>query len=300
MISKSHNFKTNAAAALNDITLQKALLNAKYGFINKRKIALDALPEFEQLRENAYRIKEHTLENIEYYLEMFEQQVINSGGHVHWASDANDAQKIIVQLCKDAGARTITKGKSMVGEEVAINDALVEAGFETIETDLGEYIIQLANEPPSHIIAPAVHKSKQQIADLFKEHHKKYNFDSKLETIPEIVNEARSVLREKFIKADVGITGANFLIAETGSTVIVTNEGNGDLTATLPKTHIVISSIEKVVPTLEDTSVLLRLLARSATGQEITSYTTFFNGPKRQADHDGPAAFHVVLLDNKR
>lgn len=188
----------------------------------------------------------------------------------------------------------------MVGEEIALNEALQEAGFETIETDLGEYIIQLADEPPSHIIAPAIHKTKQQIADLFKEHHKKYNFKSKLETIPEIVDEARKVLRDKFIQADVGITGANFLISETGSTVIVTNEGNGDLTASLPKTHIVIASTEKVVPTLEDTSVLLRLLARSATGQETTSYTTFFNGPKRDDDLDGPDSFHFVLLDNKR
>jgi len=300
MKSKAHNFKKNAVDALADVTLQKALQNAKNGFINKRQIALDALPEFEKLRANAYKIKEHTLKNIEAYLKQFEQQVKNSGGEVHWASNAKEAQNIIVKLCQDAGARSITKGKSMVGEEVALNQALEDAGFETIETDLGEYIIQLAEEPPSHIIAPAVHKSQQQIADLFKEHHKKYNFNSKLETIPEIVDEARKVLRDKFIQADVGITGANFLIAETGSTVIVTNEGNGDLTASLPKTHIVISSIEKVVPTLEDTSVLLRLLARSATGQEITSYTTFFNGPKRNTDLDGPKSFHVVLLDNKR
>lgn len=300
MKSKSYNFKNNAVTALSDITLQNALQNAKNGFINKRQLALDALPEFEELRSDAYKIKEHTLKNLPGYLEQFEQQVINSGGEVHWASTAKDAQRIIVKLCQDVNARSITKGKSMVGEEVSLNEALEQAGFQTIETDLGEYIIQLANEPPSHIIAPAVHKSKQQIADLFKEHHKKYNFKSKLETIPEIVDEARKVLRDKFIQADVGITGANFLIAETGSTVIVTNEGNGDLTASLPKTHIVISSIEKVVPTLEDTSVLLRLLARSATGQEVTSYTTFFNGPKRNTDLDGPESFHVVLVDNKR
>lgn len=300
MKSNSHNFKTNVVTALNDTTLQNALHKARYGFISKRKVALDALPEFEQLRSDAYTIKEHVLNNLSTYLEQFEKQVVASGGIVHWASTPADAQDIIVKLCKDVNAHSITKGKSMIGEEVSLNEALEEAGFETIETDLGEYIIQLANEPPSHIIAPAVHKSKQQIADLFKEHHKKFNFKSKLETIPQIVDEARKVLRDKFIQADVGITGANFLIAETGSTVIVTNEGNGDLTASLPKTHIVISSIEKVVPTLEDTSVLLRLLARSATGQEITSYTTFFNGPKRDADLDGPDNFHVVLVDNNR
>ena len=300
MKSKSHAFKQQAVTALADVTLQKALVNAKDGFISKRKVALDALPLFEELRTKAIEIKEHTLAHLDQYLEYFEQKVEASGGTVHWASTPAEAQQIIVELCKQANARTVTKGKSMVGEEASINEALEAAGFEAIETDLGEYIIQLANEPPSHIIAPAVHKSKQQIADLFKLHHKKYKFDSKLETIPEIVNEARQVLRDKFINADVGITGANFLIAETGSTVIVTNEGNGDLTACLPKTHIVISSIEKVVPTLEDTSVLLRLLARSATGQEITSYTTFFNGPKRDSDIDGPEHFHVVLLDNGR
>lgn len=167
MKSKSHNFKKNAVNALTDVTLQKALQNAKNGFINKRQIALDALPEFEELRSNAYKIKEHTLKNLEEYLKQFEQQVKNSGGKVHWSSNAKEAQNIIVKLCQDADARSITKGKSMVGEEVSLNEALEEAGFETIETDLGEYIIQLAEEPPSHIIAPAVHKSKQQIADLF-------------------------------------------------------------------------------------------------------------------------------------
>lgn len=296
----SQAFKQQAVAALANTGLQKALRKAKDGFILKRQAALDALPEFEQLRARAIEIKQHTLSHLDAYLSYFEQQVINSGGQVHWASTPAQAQHIIIEICKGKQARTITKGKTMVGEEASLNEALQAAGFETIETDLGEYIIQLAGEPPSHIIAPAVHKSKQQIADLFKAHHKQYQFNSELDTIPEIVDEARKVLRNKFIQADVGITGANFLIAETGSTVIVTNEGNGDLTATLPKTHIVMASVEKVVPTLEDTAVLLRLLGRSATGQEITSYTTFFNGPKRSTDLDGPEEFHVVLLDNGR
>lgn len=296
----SQAFKQQAVDALANTGLQTALRKARDGFIRKRQAALDALPEFEQLRARAIEIKQHTLSHLDVYLSHFEQQVIKSGGHVHWASTPAQAQQIIIEICEGKQARTITKGKTMVGEEASLNEALQAAGFEAIETDLGEYIIQLAGEPPSHIIAPAVHKSKQQIADLFKAHHKPYHFNSELETIPEIVDEARKVLRNKFIQADVGITGANFLIAETGSTVIVTNEGNGDLTASLPKTHIVMASIEKVVPTLEDTAVLLRLLGRSATGQEITSYTTFFNGPKRTADLDGPEEFHVVLLDNGR
>ena len=296
----SHNFKANAADALQNVVLQKALQNVKRGFIDKRKQALDQLPEFEELRTQAREIKEHSLAHLDTYLTQFETQVKKQGGEVHWARNPEEARDIIADICKRENARSVTKGKSMVSEEVALNEFLIDAGLEVIETDLGEYIIQLAQEPPSHIIAPAVHMNREQIVDLFREHHQQYGFDSALETIPEIVDEARKVLREKFINADVGITGANFLVAETGSTIIVTNEGNGDLTATLPKTHIVISSIEKVVPTLEDTSVLLRLLARSATGQAITAYTTFFTGPKRAGDPDGPENFHVVLVDNGR
>ncbi|NNF96662.1 MAG: lactate utilization protein, partial [Halobacteria archaeon] len=210
------------------------------------------------------------------------------------------ATDIIVGLCRQAHAKKVTKGKTMVGEEVGLNEALQQAGISPIETDLGEYIIQLAEEPPSHIIAPAIHKTREQITALFKQHHARYGLTQPLETVPAIVNEARQVLRQEFIQADVGITGANLLIAATGSTVLVTNEGNGDLTASLPRVHIVIASIEKVVPTLEDATAILRLLARSATGQEITSYTSFFTGPKREADHDGPEQFHVVLVDNGR
>jgi L-lactate dehydrogenase complex protein LldF len=300
MISTSQRFKTNAQVALLDTGLQQALQKARGGFIDKRHKAIDALPEFEQLRAAAIEIKKHTLAHLADYLEYFENRVTQSGGHVHWARSAEEANRIVIELCRQANAKRVTKGKTMVGEETGLNDALEAAGLEAIETDLGEYIIQLAHEPPSHIIAPAVHKSRRQIADLFREHHQSYGFKSALETVPEIVDEARKVLREKFITADVGITGANMLIAETGSTMIVTNEGNGDLTATLPRMHIVISSIEKVVPTLDDASVLLRLLPRSATGQDITSYMTFFTGPRRAPDKDGPDAFHVVLLDNGR
>jgi L-lactate dehydrogenase complex protein LldF len=300
MKPSSLTFRKNAEHALLDTQLQRALDKAGSGFIDKRHAAMAALPEFEQLRHTAREIKEHTLSHLDEYLLRFEQQVVNNGGQVHWASTSKQATDRIVELCREANARKVTKGKTMVGEEVGLNEALQQAGISPIETDLGEYIIQLADEPPSHIIAPAIHKTREQITALFKQHHARYGLTQPLETVPAIVNEARQVLRQEFIQADVGITGANLLIADTGSTVLVTNEGNGDLTASLPRVHIVIASIEKVVPTLEDATVILRLLARSATGQEITSYTSFFTGPKRETDVDGPEQFHVVLVDNGR
>ncbi|MGI9333221.1 MAG: lactate utilization protein B, partial [Gammaproteobacteria bacterium] len=177
---------------------------------------------------------------------------------------------------------------------------LDEAGFDAVETDLGEYIIQLAHEPPSHIIAPAVHKTKEEVSRLFHYHHRQYGFDQPQTDVRALVNEARAVLREKFLSADVGIAGANFLVAETGSSVIVTNEGNGDLTNTLPRMHVVTAGIEKIIPTLDDMSTILRLLARSATGQEAAVYTTLSTGPRRAEDLDGPEEYHVVLLDNGR
>jgi len=300
MKSTAHTFKKNVHKALNDPALQSALNKARSGFIDKRRIAINALPEFEDLRQSGITIKDHTLAHLDQYLVQFEQQVHDSGGRVHWAETSAQATKIVSELCRSVKAKIITKGKTMVGEEIGLNAALIDSGMQPVETDLGEYIIQLAEEPPSHIIAPAVHKSREQISELFHEHHSKYGFKQPLETASSIVNEARTILRNEFVSADVGITGANLLIAETGSTVLVTNEGNGDLTASLPGVHIVVASIEKVVPTLEDASVILRLLSRSATGQEITAYTTFFTGPKGKADLDGPEQFHVVLVDNHR
>jgi L-lactate dehydrogenase complex protein LldF len=296
----SPQFKQRATVALQDMRLQKALSKAKGGFIDKRLAAISALPEFEALRERGKAIKQHTLENLDFYLERFESKVIAQGGKVHWASSSEEACQLILEISRAANAKVITKGKSMVGEEISLNEALEADGFKVVETDLGEYIIQLAHEPPSHIIAPAVHKTREQISDLFHEHHQQYGLTQKLDTVPELVNEARTVLRSQFLSADIGITGANFLIAETGSTVIVTNEGNGDLTNTLPRVHIVMTSIEKVVPTLNDATTLLRLLGRSATGQEMTSYTTFTTGVRREGELDGAQEFHVVLLDNGR
>ncbi|HYE48798.1 MAG TPA: LutB/LldF family L-lactate oxidation iron-sulfur protein [Azospirillaceae bacterium] len=296
----AHAFPENARAALGDPQLRAALAKFRTGFPERRARAVAALPEFEALRDAGAALKDHVLAHLDLYLERFEAEVRAAGGHVHWARTAAEAREIVTRIASEAGARTVTKGKSMVAEEIGLNGALEAAGMEVVETDLGEYIIQLRNEPPSHIIAPALHLSKAQVADEFRRAHASLDPARDLDDPASLIAEARTVLRGKFLQAEVGITGANFLVAETGSTVIVTNEGNGDLTQILPRVHIVLTGIEKVVPTLEDASLLLRLLARSATGQEFSAYTTFSTGPKRPGDPDGPEAFHVVLLDNGR
>ena len=300
MEATTRNFERNARKALADTKLQEALARLSHGFPAKRRQAIARLPEFEALRDAARDIKNHVLENLDFYLERFETRVGERGGQVHWARDAAEARSLILKICQDAGARTVTKSKSMIGEEIAINDHLEANGITPVETDLGEYIIQIRGEPPSHLIAPAIHLSKDQVAESFKEKHGQFPKDRSLEEPRALLDEARTVLRESFLEADVGMTGANMLVAETGTVVVVTNEGNADLTMTLPKVHIVIASLEKVVPTLDDAATLLRVLARSGTGQEITVYTTFSTGPRRPGDLDGPEAFHVVLLDNGR
>jgi L-lactate dehydrogenase complex protein LldF len=296
----SHAFKKNAHQALHDVVLQRALLNLKAGFQDRRAHTVAALPEWEALRDRAKAIKDHVLQHLDFYLERYAAQVEARGGTVHWARTGAEMRDIVLGICRAAGARTVTKGKSMIAEEIALNDFLEEQGITPIETDLGEYIIQLRHEPPSHIIAPAVHLTKEQVADSFRERHTSLDPARPLGEPRQLLDEARAELRQKFLDADVGITGANFLIAETGSSIIVTNEGNGDLTQLLPKIHIVLASLEKVVPTLEDAATILRLLARSATGQEFSAYTTISTGPKRPGDRDGPEQYHVVLLDNGR
>lgn len=293
-------FKNRSVEALQDTTLQEALARAYGGFVHKRQVAVDALPEFGALCEHAGRIKDDALDRLDRLLEGFEAALTAKGGQVHWARTAEEACQQVIAICRAHQAHRITKGKSMVGEEIALNEALEASGFEVVETDLGEYIIQLAKEPPSHIIAPAVHKTRAQIAALFHTFHQHMERPKPLAQVPDIVEESRKVLRSAFLSADVGITGANFLVAETGSVVLVTNEGNGDLVSTLPKVHIVVSAIEKVVATLEDVTTLLRVLGRSATGQAMTTYTTFLTGPRRAEDPDGPEAMHVVLVDNGR
>jgi L-lactate dehydrogenase complex protein LldF len=292
-------FKANAREALADANLQRALSHTN-NFVDRRRDAAAALPEFEALRDRAREIKTHTLRHLDRYLAAWEEKVVAAGGHVHWAADAGEARRIVLDLCRRFDAKTATKGKTMIAEEIGLNDFLADNGVRPIETDLGEYIIQIRGEGPSHIIAPAIHVTQDQVAADFRRVHTHLPPDRDLTEPTTLLAEARAVLRQAYLKADVGITGANFLVAETGSSVIVTNEGNGDLTQTLPKAHIVLASIEKVVPTLDDMATLLRVLARSATGQDMAVYTTLSTGPRRADDPDGPGEYHVVVLDNGR
>lgn len=296
----SPEFKQRASEALVDPGLQKALGRAKQGFQVKRAAAVAGLPEFEALRDIGRDIKNHTLANLDFYLEEFAAKVEKAGGQVHWCSTADEARAAVLAICQKAGARTVTKGKSMISEELGINEHLEKHAITPVETDLGEYILQIRDEGPSHIIAPAFHLNREDWEETFRRVHTDLPADRVFSERRDIMTEARARLRQKFLAADVGITGANFLIAETGSSVIVTNEGNGDLTQTLPRVHIALASIEKMVPTLEDATSMLRLLARSATGQDFSVYTTFSTGARRDAELDGPQEYHVVLLDGGR
>ncbi|MCB1755192.1 MAG: iron-sulfur cluster-binding protein [Gammaproteobacteria bacterium] len=300
MQSTSRHFSENASRALRDENLKKAMAFAKDGFIGRRAATVAGIPQWQDMRATAKAVKNHVLDHLDDYLRQYEKSVIINGGKVHWAADSQEACRIIAGLCLDSKAELVAKGKSMIGEEVNLNAALEQAGMEVIETDLGEYIIQLAGEMPSHIIAPAIHKTREQVSELFYRNHRQYGITEKQTERLALIGEARRVLRNKFLNADVGITGANFLIAETGQHVLITNEGNGDLTSNLPKKHIVITSIEKVLPTLDDAALFIRLLVASATGQQISNYASLYSGPKRDGDLDGPEEFHVVLLDNGR
>ncbi|MGP0002007.1 MAG: lactate utilization protein B [Acetobacteraceae bacterium] len=299
-VATSSAFKENAHRAIADAGLQKALARSGPSFIARRTAAVAALPEFARLRDIACEIKNHALANLDFYLEEWEAKVLAAGGKVHWCATADEARDAVLAICRSVNARNVTKGKSMISEELGINDHLERHDITPIETDLGEYIIQLRHELPSHIIAPAFHLNKEDWEESFRKSHTDLPPDRVFRERRDILTEARARLREKFLAADVGITGANFLIAETGSSVIVTNEGNGDLTQTLPRVHIVLASIEKIVPTIEDCTSLLRVLARSATGQDFSVYTTFSTGARRPGDLDGPDEYHVVLVDNGR
>ncbi|MDB5411817.1 MAG: hypothetical protein JWR10_152 [Rubritepida sp.] len=300
MLTTSPQFKENASRAMADPGLQKALGTAKGAFLARRATAVAGLPEFEQLRDIGRDIKNHTLANLDFYLETYAANVERAGGVVHWCSTPDEARAAVLKICQDAGARTVTQGKSMISEELGINGHLETHGITPVETDLGEYIIQIRGETPSHIIAPAFHLNREDWEESFRAVHTDLPKDRIFHERRDLLTEARTRLRGKFLAADVGITGANFLIAETGSSVIVTNEGNGDLTQTLPRVHIALASIEKMVPTLEDATSLLRLLARSATGQDFSVYTTFSTGVRREGDLDGPEEYHVVLIDGGR
>lgn len=297
MIQTSDRFRDHVTRALGDDTLKIALGRTTGLLQSRRAEVIAAYPEYETARARAQAIKDHTLEHLDHYLEMFEANATANGATVHWAETPEAARAIVSRLCQQAGARTATRVKSMLGEEIGIAEALDAAGVERIETDLAEHIIQLAGDPPSHIVMPAMHKTHEQVADLFQDKHRTA---PDTHEIPDLVGSARRELRDRFLSADVGISGANFLIADTGAIVTVTNEGNSELTTTPPRLHIVTAGIEKVIPGMDHASVFIRLLSRAAIGTEITQYTTFYNGPKRSGDADGPEAMHIVLVDNRR
>lgn len=292
----SETFDANAKAALNDVQLRGALRNATSLFGERRREAAASLSNWEDLRTHARAIKDETLGHLDKYLEQFVANAEARGVQFHWAPTAADANLIICELTSKYGARTVVKSKSMTTEETHLNDALEDAGLQVVETDLGEYIIQLAHETPSHIIAPAIHKTKKQIAELFTDELGMTPTDD----IAKLTRTARNTLRDRFAAADVGISGVNFGIAETGTILIVENEGNIRLTTSLPRIHIAVMGIEKVIPRFADVDVFLKLLPRSGTGQRLTAYQSFITGVKKNAEDEGPEEVHVVLLDNGR
>ena len=292
----SETFRENARAALADVHLRGALKNATSLFGERRREAAASVANWEDLRNHARAIKDEVLLHLDKYLEEFVGNAESRGAKVHWARDAAEANAIITRIAIEREARTVVKSKSMTTEETHLNTALEAAGLQVVETDLGEYIIQLAGETPSHIIAPAIHKTRRQVAELFT---------AKLgipltDDLAKLTSTARATLRDRFAAADVGISGVNFAVAETGTIVIVENEGNIRLTTSLPRIHIAMMGIEKVIPRFADLDVFLKLLPRSGTGQRLTTYQSFITGTKRNATDEGPEELHIILLDNGR
>jgi L-lactate dehydrogenase complex protein LldF len=302
MRSQAMFFQRRAGEALADPQLQKNFTGLKDKFVGMRARAVAAYgtndnTNFEELRDAGQEIRDRVLNNLDIWLELFEANATKRGATVLWARDGQEICEHVIAVARQHGVRKVTKSKSMLSEEAQLNAALLAAGIQPVETDLGEYILQIAdNEAPSHIIAPAAHKNLDEVADLFAATHKK----PRKTEIPALTREAREVLREHFLSADMGISGGNFLIAETGSVALVTNEGNGRMVTTLPKVHVVVTGIEKIVPTLEDFATLMRLLPRSATGQEISNYVSMLTGVKGEGDPDGAEHMVYILVDNGR
>ncbi|WP_139488226.1 LutB/LldF family L-lactate oxidation iron-sulfur protein [Brevibacillus dissolubilis] len=285
-----------ARVALNDEFLRNAVKYTTEKLRTNKKSATDELGNWEDWRDRGRMIRLHTIAHLDYYLSLFVENVRKAGGYVHFAKDTKEAVDITMKIMEAKKAKSVVKSKSMVSEEVHINHALEENDIEVVETDLGEYIIQLAGETPSHIIIPAIHKNKQQVADLFSAEAG--------ETLPPVTKTlagfARSKLREKFLEADIGMTGCNFAIAESGSMVLFSNEGNARMVSTVPKTQITFMGMERIIPSFEDLEVMASLLPRAATGQKLTVYMSAINGPKRSEDSDGPEEMHIIILDNGR
>lgn len=289
-------FHERVDEAIQDPFLRQSLKNAQGRFQTNKNAAAEALGNVEEWRTRAEAIRSHTINHLDYYLEQFSSHVEKLGAKVYFADSDEEAVEYMLQVAREKEAKTVIKSKSMVSEELHLNDKLEAIGIEPIESDLGEYIIQLAKETPSHIIAPAIHKNRKQIAQLFSEvAGEELSDDTQV-----LTKFAREQLREKFLEADIGLSGCNFAVAETGSIVLVSNEGNARLTTTVPKTHIVLMGMERIIPTWKDLDSVLSLLPRSATGQKITSYVTALTGPKKENDQDGPEDMHIVIVDNGR
>lgn len=290
--------RSRVADATADARLRTALAKAVTRFTDGRLDALATLEDADALRRAARRVRADILADLPAVLTRFADNVLANGGNVCWAPDAEAANAYIASVAARIGARTIVKGKSMASEETGLNEVLQAQGHRVVETDLGEWIIQLAGHTPSHIIAPAVHLDRYQINDIFQD---KAAAPAELPTDPEqMARFARRTLRAEYLRADLGITGCNFAVAETGSIVLVTNEGNGRLTSSVPRVHIAVMGTERIVDTWDQLDLLINLLARSGTGQHLSSYTSIITGPRRPSEADGPEEFHVVILDNGR
>jgi len=289
-------FRARAAAAAGDSALHRKLDTASLRFLDKRATVFAALADGEERRVRARAVKAHAVAGLATLLPEFERRFTANGGVVHWAADATEACAIVLALARRAGVRLVVKGKSMVSEEIGLNACLAAAGIEAVETDLGEYIVQLAGEPPSHILTPAIHKSQEDIAALFAARLG----EPRHQTAEALTAAARRILRAKFRAAGMGVTGVNFAVAESGTLVVVENEGNGRLALTLPRIHVALMGIEKLIARDEDLAPMLELLPRSASGQTLTSYVSLVAGPRRSADVDGPDEVHLVILDNGR
>ena len=289
-------FERDARTALADGQLRGALRQATTLFGERRRAALSTVPDWEGARDRARAIKDETLEHLDRYLEQFAANAERAGARVHWARDAAEACDLIGAIAERRGARTVVKSKSMATEEIHLNAALARRHIEPVETDLGEYIVQLAGETPSHIVVPAIHKTKAQIAALFAD---KLGI-APSDDVATLTAAARAALRGRFAEADLGISGVNFAVAETGTILILENEGNARLTTSLPRTHVALMGIEKVIPRFADLDVFLQLLPRSGTGQVLTAYQSLLTGTKRRPQDEGPEELHIVVLDNGR
>jgi L-lactate dehydrogenase complex protein LldF len=293
----SMHFKERAHANMANAELQRNLQKIKGKFVAKRRESLSELDDFEATREAGRAIRQRALDDLDVWLEIFERNATARGATVLWAETPAEINAHVLDIARRHGAREIIKSKSMVSEESELDRAIEAAGLTVVETDLGEYILQINDyEPPSHIIGPALHKSKEEVADLFAKAHA----TPRKTEINELCLEARGVLRQHYLTADMGISGGNFFVAETGSVVVVTNEGNATLTTTLPRVHVAISGIEKIVPTLEDVATLMRLLPRSATGQSISNYVDILTGVKGQGEFHGAEHMYFILVDAGR